>query len=382
MNEEKVVGYCWQAADEQTQKPGLSIDEQKQAIFEYCDEDKKLLQHYIENHDRKHKSFPELEKAIAHAKREGATLVIAQLQNLTRYPHFTDPLLAAKVKLHCIDQPLVNNQSLPAVVGNLRYLRERHSESIREGLDKTLSQLGNPHALQEITKVNKPKTESAVLFAMILAPIIAYYRIHGYSQRKMVEALNAEGYLAPEGGPWVLSQLQKVLERIDLNNLALDLCETLDEFNNKGYTPEQMAKGLKAMGIKPPNKDGWDERNLNKVIERLHTIRDLLAFNQFVLENYPVMLDYENAGLSYAEIADKLNTQGLAMPERIVWELEQDQAAGHEVNFGTWDAYSVEVTMRVAKRRKDDIESYIRPETLARSESLFKQFIGEGPMEE
>ncbi len=381
MNEVKVVGYCWQTDDVQAQSPGMSIDEQKQVIFEYCGEDKNLLQHYIELHDRKHKSMPELLKAIEHAKRENATLIIAQLQNLTRYTHFTDPLLSSGVKLHCLDQPLVNDQSLPAVVGNLRYLRDRHSESIREGLDKTLSQLGNPHALQEITKVNKPKTESAVLFALILAPIIAYYRIHGYSQRKMVEALNEDGYLAPEGGSWVLSQLQKVLERVDLNNLALDLCETLDGFTEKGYSPEQMAKGLKAMNIKPPNKDGWDERNLHKVIERLHTIRDTLAFNQFVLENYPRMLEYENSGLSFAEIADKLSAEGLAIPERVHWELEQDQAAGNEVNFERWDAYNVEATMRVAKRRKEDIESYIHPGTLSRSESLFKQFIGEEPAE-
>lgn len=382
MSEDKIVGYCWQTDDEHPQEPSMSVDEQKQAIFDYCGESRNLLQHYIEAHDKKHKSLPELTKAIEHAKREDATLVIAQLQNLTRFAHFTDPLLKAGIKLHCIDQPLVNNHSLPAVVENARYLRERHSQRIREGLDQTLAQLGNPHALQEITKVNKPKTESAVLFALILAPIVAYYRIHGYSQRKMVQALNEEGYLAPEGGSWVLSQLQKVLERVDLNNLALDLCETIDEFKTKGYTPEQMAKGLKAMQIKPPNKDGWDERNLNKVIERLHTIRDILAFNQFVLENYPNMLEYQDSGLTPAQMAEKLNTDSVAIPERVRWELDQDQAAGHEVSFDRWDAGNVEVALRTAKRRKDDIESYIRPETLARSESLFKQFIGEEPMEQ
>ncbi len=382
MSEEKIVGYCWRTDDEQMPEPGMTIEAQKQAIFDYCGEDKKLLQHYIEIHDRKHKTLSELLKAIDHAKRENATIVVAQLQNLTRFAHFTDPLLASKVKLYCIDQPLVNHHSLPAVVENARYLRERHSQRIREGLDQTLARLGNPHALQEITKVNKPKTESAVLFALILAPIVAYYRIHGYSQRKMVDALNEEGYLAPEGGPWVLSQLQKVLERVDLNNLALDLCETLDEFKQKGYNPEQMAKGLKAMQVRPPSKDGWDLHNLDKVIERLHTIRDILAFNQFVLEYYPRMLDYQNAGLPFSKIAEKLNSERIPVPERVRWELAQDQTAGHTVTLDRWDADNVDVALRTAKRRKEDIESYIRPETLARSEALFKQFIGEEPMEQ
>jgi hypothetical protein len=267
------------------------------------------------------------------------------------------------------------------VVENVRYLRERHSRRIREGLYHTLSQLGNPHALQEITKVNKPKTESAVLFALVLAPIIAFYRIQGYSQRKMVQVLNDEGFLAPEGGPWVLSQLQKVLERVDLNNLALDLTDTLDEFAHKKYTPEQMVKALKAMRVPSSNKEDWDVHELNKVIERLHSIREILDFNQFVLEIYPQILEMQASGLSYADIADKLNNNKVPMPDRVRWELEQDKAAGHAVKLDGWDAANTEVTLRIAKRRKDDIESYIRPETLARSEALFKQFIGDDAVE-
>jgi hypothetical protein len=287
-------------------------------------------------------------------------------------------LLESKVKFHCIDQPLVNDSTLLAVVENVRYLRERHSRRIREGLYHTLSQLGNPHALQEITKVNKPKTESAVLFALVLAPIIAYYRIQGYSQRKMVQVLNDEGFLAPEGGPWVLSQLQKVLERVDLNNLALDLTDTLDDFAAKKLTPEQMVKTLKAMR---PNKEEWDEQLLNKVLERLHSIREILDFNQFVLETYPQILQMEQSGLSYASIADKLNQSKVLLPERVQWELNQDKAAGHTVMLDAWNPTNLEVTLRIAKRRKDDIESFIRPETLARSEALFKQFIGEETVE-
>lgn len=381
MQIEKVIGYCWQPEGGVPPEGMLTVEQQKQAIFNYCGNRKKIIHYYSETHDKKHRELPQFLMAVAHAQKEGAELVVAQLQNLTRFETFTNPLLETKIKFHCIDQPLVNDNTLLAVVENVRYLRERHSRRIREGLYQTLSQLGNPHALQEITKVNKPKTESAVLFALVLAPIIAYYRIQGFSQRKMVQVLNDEGFLAPEGGPWVLSQLQKVLERVDLNNLALDLTDSLDDFAQKNYTPDQMVKALKAMRILPSNKEGWDLHELNKVIERLHTIREILDFNQFVLETYPQMMQSEASGLSYADIADKLNQGKVPLPERVLWELEQDKAAGHNVTNDAWDAANVEVTLRIAKRRKDDIESYIRPETLARSEALFKQFIGDEPVE-
>lgn len=382
MSEDKVIGYCWELEGAATKDNALNMEQQKQAIFNYCGNKKKILKYYSETHDKKHRDLPEFLKAVEHAKNEKAELVIAQLQNLTRYAAFTDPLLQSKIKLHCIDQPLVNDSTLLAVVENVRYLRERHSRRIRQGLNETLSQLGNPHALQEITKVNKPKTESAVLFALVLAPIIAYYRIQGFSQRKMVQALNDEGFLAPEGGPWVLSQLQKVLERVDLNNIALDLCEVIDQFDEKNYSTEQMLKTLKAMQVPSPNKEGWDEHELNKVIERLHIIREILDFNQFVLEIYPKVVEMADSGLSYNDIADKLNTSNVSLPERVVWELQQEQATGHEVNLNNWDAVNTETAMRIAKRRKEDIESYIRPETLSRSEALFKQFIGEEITEE
>lgn len=377
----KVIGYCWELEGADPTEQGLTIDQQKQSIFKYCGNERKILQYYVERQDRKRKALPEFAKAVAHAKREGAELVVGQLQNLTRYTAFTDPLLAAQIKFKCLDQPLVTDTSLPAVVENARYLRERHSRRIREGLDQTMAQLGNPHALQEITKVNKPKTESAILFALVLAPIIAYYRIQGLSQRAMVQTLNDEGFLAPEGGPWVLSQLQKVLERVDLNNIALDLCDTLDDFVKKNYTPEQMLKALRAMGLRSPTREDWDAHTLGKVIERLHQIREILDFNQFVLEIYPTMLQYEESKMSHDGIARELSKKNIKVPERVLWELRQDQAAGHLVALDHWDAQNVDLTLRIAKRRKDDIESFIRPETLMRSEVLFKQFVGEQPAE-
>ena len=177
-----------------------SVEEQKKAIIDYCNQDKRLIQYFVENSfDKKPRDFPEFLRAIMLARQENAELVIAELAYLTRFPGFTDPLMASGVQFKCLDQPRIDQHTLVAVVEYARYNQKRHSDRIRQGLDQTLSQLGNPHAMQEISKVNKPKTESAVLFALILGPIIGYYRVKGFSQRKMMTLLNEEGFLAPEG---------------------------------------------------------------------------------------------------------------------------------------------------------------------------------------
>lgn len=371
----KVIGYCWQPVGEE----GVSaVEVQRQAIAQYCHPDKRLVQYFVEGAaEKKHRDFPQLLRAIFAARQEGAELVIAELAYLTRFPAFTDPLLASTVPFRCLDQPRIDHHTLMAVVENARYIRERHSFRIRQGLEQTVAQLGNPHAMQEISKVNKPKTESAVLFALILGPIIGYYRVRGYSQRKMMTELNTEGFLAPEGGPWVLSQLQKVLERIDLNNLALDLSETLDEFKQKGYTAEQMVKALRLMQIRTVSREEWDEHGLYKVLERLETIREILEFNQFVLDMYPEMLHMQTQGRTLKEIAQQLTMTHVALPGRLIWELQQDKAAGNAVALDYWDAANVGHVMRLAQRRKEDIENYIHPDTLARAEALFKEFLNE-----
>ena len=267
--------------------------------------------------------------------------------------------------------------TLGAVVENIRFLREKHSRLISEGLARTMAQLGNPNALQEITKVNKPKTESAVLFALILSPIIAYYRMQGYSQRRMAQTLNDEGFSAPEGGHWVLSQLQKVLDRVDMNDVALTLCSTLDEFVQKKYTHAQMAKALTAMRAKSPGRKPWDDYLVDKVIERLQTIREIAGFNEFVVLVYPHMQKFQESGLTDEEIANRLNQEGIEIPERVIWELEhENEDEVTTLDRKEWEARDVEIARRIAERRKADISHYVHPHTLQRSEVLFKEFTG------
>jgi len=371
---ERIIGYYLvapQELDEGTNAIQLTVSEQQERLKTFAQKhDKIIVAEHQEIGDRKRKRFPALDVALDQCKHVSAALVIVHLQAMVRNEHFTDLLIRSGREFVCLDQPLVNQATLPAIVENHRQIRQEHSLRIRRGLEQTMAKLGNPNALKEITRVNKPKTENAIMFALILAPIIAFYRSRGYSQRKMVDSLNEEGFLAPEGGEWVLSQLQKVLERIELNAVAVELSQTLQDFEEKQYTPEQMIRALKAMNAKAPHHAEWTEHLLASLRERLEAIYEIMDFNKFLVEVFPQMLEYQHSGLSDEQIAERLNDEGVQLPERVLWEIKQNILELPADKARHWEADDVDIARNVALRRKEDIDLFVNNATLDKAIDL------------
>jgi len=371
---ERIIGYyiiASQDIDEGTTAVQLTVAEQQEKLAEYAKKNNKVIvAEHQEVGDRKRKRFPALEVALDQCKHVGAVLVVVHLQAMVRNEHFTEFLISSGREFVCLDQPLVNQATLPAIVENHRQIRQEHSARIRRGLEQTMAKLGNPNALKEITRVNKPKTENAIMFALILAPIIAFYKSRGYSQRKMVDSLNEEGFLAPEGGEWVLSQLQKVLERIELNNVAIEISQTLREFDEKRYSGEQMVRALKAMGAKAPHHAEWSEQLLESIRERLESIYEIMDFNKFLVDVFPQMLEYQQSGLSDEQIAQRLNQEGVQLPERVLWEIKQDILELPADKARHWEADDVDIARNVALRRKEDIDLFVNNATIEKAIDL------------
>ena len=184
--------------------------------------------------NRRPSKWSQLQKAILCCKEKNATLIIGELGTLTSKESFVNILLTAKINFYCCDQPFVNQDILDALYKHSQVQKKVHSRLIREGLGKTSAKSGNPNAAEVIGKVNKPKIDAAIVFAFLLQPIVAHYKQQGYSQRQMVKSLNEEGFTAPEGGKWVLSQLQKVLDRVKINEVVMQIKPIVD-FGNRSF---------------------------------------------------------------------------------------------------------------------------------------------------
>lgn len=291
------------------------IETQQQAVREFIQSQHppaKVLESFTESPDnRRTIRWPELHKALSACKNLRASLLIAELGTLTSNESFTQMLLDSGVSFHCLDQPFVNHMILEALSKHAKVQRRKHGELIREGLKMTSAKSGNPNAAEVISKVNKPKIDTAIVFAFLLQPIIQDYRRKGYSQRQMVKTLNDEGFTAPEGGKWVLSQLQKVLDRVRLNEIAEEVKPLLSNLSEESKTPAKIAELLNQKGIGALKRGPWDENQAKKLQDRIQQIRDIVLINRFVLDLLPVIHESRKRSIAPLQMLREFQQAGL-----------------------------------------------------------------------
>lgn len=262
---------------------------------------------------RKTAKWPELLRAITECKQTGATLVIAELGTLHKSESFSEALLSSGIPFHCCDQPKVNSAALSILSQNAQVEKKLHGRLIREGLKMTSAKSGNPNAARVIGEVNKPKIHTAIVFAFVLQLILNDYIANGYSQRDMVKHLNDEGFTAPEGGTWVLSQFQKVLERVRLNKVATTLQSALRELTNDNLNAQEIANHFNANNVASLKRSAWDEQQVKKLQERIQQIQDILLLNQFVLSLLPLLHDYQKHDVPFVRILTECLDTGITI---------------------------------------------------------------------
>ena len=234
-----------------------------------------------------------LNKAINACKNNQAKLLIVELGNLTNKEIFVKSLLNCGVEFYCIDQPFVDHGILEALYKHSKIQKKVHGRLIKEGLERTSAKSGNPNAAQVISQVNKPKIDAAIVFAFLLQPIVHQYKQKGFSQRQMVKSLNEEGFTAPEGGKWVLSQLQKVLDRVKINEVVIQSKTIIENLINNNKSPEEIAEELNQQNIPSLKKSTWDAAQVNKIIFRLEQIKDIEHINHTIINLLPLMHEFK-----------------------------------------------------------------------------------------
>ncbi|MBT4963825.1 MAG: hypothetical protein HON32_06555 [Francisellaceae bacterium] len=296
-------------------------ESQKQAVDSYLNQQEprpEIIDTFIEvPENRRTTKWPQLERAVDAAKLSGALLVIAELGTLTNNEYFAQLLLESSVNFYCCDQPFVNHTILEALYKHAQVQRKLHGKLIREGLKMTSAKSGNPNAAEVISKVNKPKIDTAIVFAFLLQPIISDYRRKGYSQRQMVKALNEEGFTAPEGGKWVLSQLQKVLDRVKLNEIALQAGHVFSELSEKQYSYSQIAEEFRNQNIISLKRTPWDEAQVKKLEDRIKQIQEITHINQLVLSLLPIVKEFRTRNLTIQEMLDIFEEKNITIKEHV-----------------------------------------------------------------
>lgn len=161
---------------------------------------------------------PQLAAAIAHAKREGACLLVAKLDRLSRRVSFIAGLLEdRRLNFRVANMPHADKFQLHIYAALAEQEREFISARTRAGLAAARSrgvQLGGirPNTIRE----NARAKAAAVTRSEALRPILAAMHSQGASLRAMAQALAAAGTTTAAGEPLSPSQIKRHLGRLGL----------------------------------------------------------------------------------------------------------------------------------------------------------------------
>lgn len=207
-----------------TQKQGLGLDAQLDAAQRYAASvGGKIIAIYSEKESGKRNDRPELAMAVDHAKTEGATLLIAKLDRLSRNGVFLinlyEQLAAAGVDVKAADMPNLNTITLFVMAGLAEQERKMISGRTRDALAVLKARgvkLGRPKGVDTSKASAAAAAEhkaSADLWAASVLPMIRLARNGGSTLMEIADSLNAQGQKTRRGAQWTATAVRRVLAR-------------------------------------------------------------------------------------------------------------------------------------------------------------------------
>lgn len=224
-----MVGYHRVSTDSQG-RSGLGLEAQQAAVRDHVDRHGcRLIASYAEIETGKKDSLdnrPELRKAIAHAKRSGATLVVAKLDRLTRSVAVLSMLQSSGVDFIACDNPYANRLTIQILAAVAEDEVRRISERTRAALAAYKARGGRLGAslqsCQNLTpEARKRGAKNAGAAARAkaheaysdIADDLRVLRAKGMALRAIAEELNARGHTTRRGKPWNAMQVRRVLAK-------------------------------------------------------------------------------------------------------------------------------------------------------------------------
>jgi DNA invertase Pin-like site-specific DNA recombinase len=218
----KAVIYTRVSTAEQG-KSGLGLQAQLDAVHEFCKKEAiDVIAHFEEvlsgkgfdALDRR----PQLQKALALAKKEGASLVVAKLDRLSRNVAFISSLMETKVSFVVAQ---LGKDADSFMLHLYAALSEKERELISGRTKAALAilkangvKLGNKVNLDEAReKSHITNRKEAAVFANHVLPTVLQFRNQGDSLPIIARKLNDMNVKTRRGGKWFPSTISNLLKR-------------------------------------------------------------------------------------------------------------------------------------------------------------------------
>ena len=203
---------------------GLGLEAQQVSVTHFVNGHGELIGDFTEIETGKRSDRPKLLKAIAQAKRSGATLVIAKLDRLARNVAFISSLMDSGVDFTACDNPHANRLTIHILAAVAEDEARRISERTKAALAAYKARggkLGSQHpkckplsaeASRKGQRIgSKLNRENARAAYSDLFPMILQLRGTGASLREIACQLNEQGHSTRRGGKWNPVQVQRVI---------------------------------------------------------------------------------------------------------------------------------------------------------------------------
>jgi DNA invertase Pin-like site-specific DNA recombinase len=222
----ELVAYRRTSTDDQR----LGIDAQDATVRRIAAERRcPVVKTFTEHESGGNNERPELDKAIRHARRIGAMVVVAKLDRLARDSQFLLKLYNGDVPLIFGDLPEVDGSAasrlhVQMMAAIAEFERRRIGERTKEALTELKAQgvkLGTPRNLKQEHRVKgarisaQKRRERAVDQMSDVAELVAPMRKEGRSLAQIAAHLNEQEYRTRRGGSWSPTQVKRVLDRAD-----------------------------------------------------------------------------------------------------------------------------------------------------------------------
>ena len=195
-------------------RSGLGLGAQKAQVAEFLCSGDELVAEYVEVQSGKSDARVELWRAIAHAKRVSAKLLIAKLDRFSRRVSFIANLMEQGVGLVVADMPNASDFQLHIFAALAQEERRLISDRTRKALAEAkrrgvrLGKNGRTLAVQNQL--------AATRRANMLAPIIVPLVEQGQSYSAIARCLNDMGVQTARGGKFFPESAKAVIRRLNM----------------------------------------------------------------------------------------------------------------------------------------------------------------------
>lgn len=213
----KYVAY-YRVSTKQQGTSGLGLEAQRNAVSSYI-RNGELLHEFTEIESGRKTNRTELTEAIAMTRKEGATLIIAKLDRLSRNASFTFMLMDSGVRFIAADIPEAND----ITIGIMAVLAQEEAKKISErtksalavkktilaregkklGTPKNLTQASRDQSLFVRSSIAKDNGNNKRAYAMVMA-------LEGKSLSYIAKCLNDGGFKTSRGSDFSSEQVRRI----------------------------------------------------------------------------------------------------------------------------------------------------------------------------